>query len=421
MRPREKSARRGGGVLVVPVLADAKLSALPADEPAVAEPEPKPEPESADTLEPLAAASVAAEPVEAELRSVAPPRAGFWARSLQPPIRPLVFAVILVALAFLGLVVGRLARDDGEPVTASTEAATSPAPRKKLAPRVAAPTPRWGPLIATPTGRLAAPTSSAAAAVVGGRVVVLGGSARDGVQVGDPRGVLRRAARLPEPLASGAALASGGAVYLIGGARAGGTPSDEILRFDLASRGVTSAGQFVEPLAGAGYAQSGDSLLVVGGWTGEKLATAVLRFSLPGTVDLVARLPQATRDPAVALQGGKLYVAGGRTASGLSRQVYRVDLAAGAVSVVGRLPRGVAGASLVALGGKLYLLGGSGSAGPVSTVVRIDPSSGSIAPAGRMPSALAQAAVVRVGGKTYVVGGRGGGETSSTIVRLARP
>ena len=132
--------------------------------------------------------------------------------------------------------------------------------------------------------------------------------------------------------------------------------------------------------------------MLVGGWTGEQYATAVLRFTLPDKADVVARLPEATRDPAVTVRGNTVYVAGGRTESGLSNAVYAVDLGDGTVSVVGRLPHAVSGGALVPAGGKLYLLGGKDDAGPVRTIVRIDPATGTIENAGTMPRALAGAA-----------------------------
>jgi hypothetical protein len=319
--------------------------------------------------------------------------------------RPAAFVALLVVLAFAGVLVGRLLRgsDDGatalptaiETTTARTTPTTRPRPIFET----------WGPFRATPSGTLARPAARAAATVAGGRVVVLGGSSGNAVLVGAPGGTLRPVGDLPSRLAAGAAFVHDGAVYLVGGEDATATPSDGIVRIDLASRKVTSAGRFVEPLAGAGYVQTGDSLVLVGGWTGEKYATAVLRFTLPDTADVVARLPEATRDTAVTVRGDTLYVAGGRTESGLSTAVYAVDLGAGTVSVIGRLPHGVAGGALVPAGGKLYLIGGKDAAGPVRTIVSIDPATGTVENAGTMPRALAGAAVIRAGGATYLLGG----------------
>jgi len=70
------------------------------------------------------------------------------------------------------------------------------------------------------------------------------------VLVGKPGASLRRVGSLPTPRAGAAAFAGDGAVYLIGGEHAGSTPSDEILRFDLRTHRISSAGRFIEPLAG---------------------------------------------------------------------------------------------------------------------------------------------------------------------------
>ena len=222
----------------------------------------------------------------------------------------------------------------------------------KLRPPAPSQPPRhtWGPLTAEPSGRLATPLEGSSVVAAGKRLVVLGGrnggDPRAAVLLGAPQGIVPRVATLPKPLASSAPLALPDAVYLIGGER-GETVSDEIVRVDLATKTTTLAGRFFEPLAGAGHAQVDDSLLIVGGWTGEKLATAVLRYSLDGRAALVARLPEALRDPAVAVLGGSIYVAGGRTASGPSRIVYSVELASGTVTRVGELPHAVSSAVLV--------------------------------------------------------------------------
>ncbi len=337
-------------------------------------------------------------PPEAPLKSTG--------RRLSAPVRLLAFILLLIGLVLAGLMFGRMLRDsDGD---GGAKPATSAATPRPKAPVVRSE--RWGPLEATPAGRLAKPAARAAVArtgtvPAGTKVAVLGGTAGNAVQLGAAGGALRPVAKLPSARASAAAFGGNGAVFLIGGERGAEAPTDQILRFDLASHKVTQAGTFIEPLAGAGYAQSGRSLLLAGGWTGDTFATAVLRVALPDDATLVARLPVALRDPAVALRGGKLYVAGGRGESGLTNQVYVVELASGTVSVLGRLPQPVAGASLVVAGGQLYLLGGRAASGPVAAVVHINPTTGSIARAGSMPRPLAGAATVQVGGATLVIGG----------------
>jgi hypothetical protein len=401
MRRDGKSARGPRGVLVVPVLKDEVLEQTAHDDAVAAA---------------QSEASSASHEVGSVQQSAAPaaePRTASAVQSGRSPLRIAGFFALLVALALLGVLVGRALRDTGEDAAPKSTSAKTPTTRVANPPASTRAV-RWGPLEATPAGRVADPAVRAAAALAGGRVVVLGGTGGNKVQLGTPGGVLRPVAPLPSARAGAAAFVGDGAVYLIGGEHGGGQPSDEILRFDLGSHRVTSAGRFIEPLAGAGYVQSGDSLFIAGGWTGEKYATAVLRLtSSKGEPALVARLPVALRDPAVALRSGKLYVAGGRTVSGLESAVYVVDLASGTVSVLGRLPRPVAGAVLVPAGARLYLLGGKETTGPTGAVVSIDPATGDIAPAGKMPRPLAGAATVQVGKATLVIGG-----TRPAITRL---
>ena len=128
---------------------------------------------------------------------------------------------------------------------------------------------------------------------------------------------------------------------------------------------VTRSGTFIEPLAEAGTAAGAGGAYLVGGWTGTKYATAVLRFVAPDGEELVARLPAGVRSPAVALVGRRLYVAGGRTQAGLSRKLFVVDTRTGTVRALPNLPVPVERAVLVVRpaarksgAARLYLLGG---------------------------------------------------------------
>lgn len=252
----------------------------------------------------------------------------------------------------------------------------------------------WGPLPVRVAGRFTPGGARAGAAITGRTLVVAGGVAGARVLAGRVGGPLARAASLPGPRAAPQVFSIGGTVYVLGG-EDGATPSDAILRVDLASHSVIAAGTFVEPLAEAGVAAQGGSAYLVGGWTGTRYATAVLRFTPPARVDLVARLPAGVRSPAVLLLRHTLYVAGGRAVNGLTRKVFAVDVDSGAVTALGDLPEAVDQAVLVAHGTELYLLGGESASGkPIATIVKLDPATGRPAPAGKMPQPLAGAAAV---------------------------
>jgi hypothetical protein len=262
---------------------------------------------------------------------------------------------------------------------------------------------RWGPLRVQPYGKLASGTPNAAAAVVGPKLAVVGGTGTGLILAGPLGGKLVPVALLSRPRASAQAFALGGNLYILGGEQ-GGKPADDVLRIDLGTGRGRTVSRFVEPLAEAGVVTRGKSVYLTGGWTGDKYATAILKYTPPTTESLVARLPEGTRSPAVALLGHTLYVAGGRTEHGLSDRAYAIDLASGTVTTLPALPRPVTGALLVGSGSDLYLLGGTGPGGkPSSAVVRIDPGTGRSDPVGRMPKPLVGAAAVPAGTRTVVV------------------
>jgi sugar lactone lactonase YvrE len=93
------------------------------------------------------------------------------------------------------------------------------------------------------------------------------------------------------------------------------------------------AGHFIEPLADAGAVGRGGSLYLAGGWTGVKVATAVLRWSPGQTAALVARLPVGLRAASAAFIGGRLYVNGGTPPA-----VFVVDLSSGTVVRAATIP-----------------------------------------------------------------------------------
>ena len=116
--------------------------------------------------------------------------------------------------------------------------------------------------------------------------------------------------------------------------RPGGKPTDAVLRIELPSGRIHAAGHFIEPLAGAGIARRGGVVYLAGGWTGAKVATAVLRWSPGKTAMVVARLPVGLRSATAGFVGSRLYVAGGSP-----RKVFVVDVGSGKVVPAGTFPR----------------------------------------------------------------------------------
>ena len=147
----------------------------------------------------------------------------------------------------------------------------------------------------------------------------------------------RLGARLPVALDSTALLRVGSKLYTVGGVSRSGSLTDAIWELDLRTGRVSAAGQFVEPLTDAGTATRDGELYLVGGWTGEKLATGVLRWSPGHSSSLVARLPNAMRGASAAFVGSKLYVV-----SSDRSEAFVVDVDAGTLTPVTKAPRALA-------------------------------------------------------------------------------
>jgi hypothetical protein len=338
----------------------------------------------------------------------APEGTGF---SRSAVVRVTLLLAVLAAVTAAGIVAGRELKPAASPAptvptgtvasTAATDTITTTPARVVVVHRAKGAT--WGPLTVEPYGRFRAAGGRSGAAVAGKTLVVAGGTGNDQVVAGTAGRPLSAAGSLPGPRAAPQVFASRGTVYVLGG-EDGETPTDQILRLNPAKGNAVPAGAFEEPLAEAGVAERGASIYLAGGWTGQKYGTAILKFTPPSTVALVARLPVGVRSPAVALLRHTLYVAGGATAAGPSKKMFAVDVDSGAVTALDDLPEPVEQAVLLVSGTKLYLLGGKSAAGkPLATILAIDPATGQATGAGRMPKPLAGAVAVPMGSKTLVV------------------
>jgi hypothetical protein len=192
--------------------------------------------------------------------------------------------------------------------------------------------------------------------------------------------------------------------FLFGGGEAVST--DAVVRIDARTGRARRVGSIGEPLSDLGAVALAGQIYLVGGYTGSRYATAVLRYRHGSAPTLVARLPVGLRYAGVAVLGRRIYVAGGVTTSGVSDSVFAVDPLRHRVRVVASLPGPVAHAPLASFGGALYLVGGTGASGAsVDRILRIDPRSGAVTIAGHLPEPLADAAAVPVGARVIVLGG----------------
>ena len=133
---------------------------------------------------------------------------------------------------------------------------------------------------------------------------------------------------------------------------------------------------------------------------------------------IAGQIPIGLRYPAVTSGDGKLLIAGGQTATGLSTAVYAFDSASGRVALLARLPAPVAHAAAIVRGGTLYVIGGTDATGaPISAISAINLSTHAVAPLGRAIAPRADAASVQFGATTFLIGGRSS-HTLATVLEI---
>ena len=121
---------------------------------------------------------------------------------------------------------------------------------------------------------------------------------------------------------------------------------------------------------------------------------------------------------AVALQNGKVLIAGGNGPSGTLALAELYDPSTGAFSATGSLGRARADHSAVLLAnGKVLVIGGAGPTGILNSAELYDPSSGTFAPTGGMVAAGYRRTVTRLSNeKVLVAGGFGNGYLANAEV-----
>ncbi len=314
---------------------------------------------------------------------------------------------------------GYLSKPDGLDLLPAAERTTRHVARiaSSSAPAVF-PTPAEPHLVSRVIGHLPVPAARiAVVALPNGEIAVLGGltdvGSSDQILVGPPS-KLRRVGTLPVATHDAAAAVISHRIFLFGGGQV--TSSDAIDVIDPATGAARHSGSIGEPLSDLGAATVGTTAYLVGGYTGTAWATAIQRFVPGHTPSVAARLPSGLRYAGVASFGGRIYVAGGVTAAGVSSALFVFNPSNGRVRRIGSLPRAVGHGSLVALGAWLYLIGGTDTTGrPLPTMIRINPRTGAAGIAGALPRPLADAGTVTSDGAIVVVGGKSSRATTDIL------
>src|SRR5581483_4415909 len=189
-----------------------------------------------------------------------------------------------------------------------------------------------------------------------------------GVYALDPAtGTLHSLGGLPQPVHDAAGAMIGGRLYVFGGGAS--TSSDAVQAFDPVTRRISIAARLPRPLSDLVAARLNGVTYLVGGFDGHAPRPEILATRDGRRFTLAGRLPVGLRYPTVAAADGKLLVAGGEAATGLSDAVYVFDPAAGTVSRIGRLPAPLAHAAGVARGNVVYVVGGAGPAGAAAGTI----------------------------------------------------
>ena len=280
------------------------------------------------------------------------------------------------------------------------------------------------PLAITTPYSLPAPVEREVAAPYGGAVVLAGGLAADssstnGVFRLDPEtGSVTRLGTLPRPFHDAAGAIIGHTLFVFGGGSAVSTST--VQTFDLStSRGEVVA-SLPTPLSDLVSATAGRAVYLVGGFDGRTPRREIYRTLDGRRFTVAGRLPIGLRYPAVASVDGKIVIAGGATARGVSGAVYLFDPSSHRITLLGHLPSPVAHAAAFGSGGYAYVIGGVGSTGAVAgSITQIDPGARRIL---RVPGELVvrDAGVVRLPSGALVIGGATGSGTTAAVRRVVR-
>jgi Kelch motif len=177
-------------------------------------------------------------------------------------------------------------------------------------------------------------------------------------------------------------------------------------------------GQLPRPRSDLVSATLGGVAYIAGGYDGQTMARTVLATTDGRTFSPVANLPVPVRYPAIAAAGHVLWLFGGERGGTPVDVIQRVDVASHRAVVAGRLPGPLGEATAVVLDGRIYIAGGLTASGrATSRVLAFDPATLRAHPAAALPAPVADAGSAVLGGTGYLLGGETPVATA-TVTRL---
>ncbi len=285
--------------------------------------------------------------------------------------------------------------------------------------------PSWQ--LANPLSRMVVlPDGSGALALLGG-LTSADTSADGAFRLSLATGTLSTLGTLPSAVHDGAGAVIGGTDMVLGGGSTSTVPTVEGV--PVGGGAGTVIGQLPQPRSDTSATTVGATTVVVGGYNGTNPDPTVLSTTDGTSFSTVTTLPVPVRYAAVAALGSSVYVFGGMATEGTGvglpvATVQRVDLTTRQASIVATLPEPIEGAAAVVLGGRIFVAGGD-TASPGSTattssaaVLAFDPASARFTDAGTLAQAVAYAGSAVTGGAAWLVGGEHDGQVVAAVQEL---
>ena len=323
-----------------------------------------------------------------------------------------------------GTAPGYLNTPDGLDLLPTKDAQGSPTVRRLLTPRRPTPGARAsGPgLSVTVPYRLRAPVEREVAVAHNGRVIIAGGLDAAGgstagvFQMNPSTGALTSLGTVPQPFHDAAGAIIDNALFIFGGGAAQSSAS--VQRFDLATHTGRVIANLPRALSDIALASTTNGVYLVGGYDGHTPRAEIYHTTDGAHFALAAKLPVGLRYPAVAALGTNVVIAGGTSASGASDKIYLLATTTDTLRLLGRLPAPVGHAQAFAIGNAVYIAGGIDAAGhTTAAITKVEPSTGKIV---RVPGtvAVSDAPSVFTNGSELIIGGATPTGATTAVHRL---